>query len=225
MVESNQSPFPAHALTVDVVLLTLCDGELCVALMRRDKAPYEGAWALPGGYIHVQEDDSAKAAADRVLQEKLAVVSPYLEEFGTSSGPTRDPRGWSLTVVHFALVQHQVLSHEVKLFPVEHLPALAFDHKEIIGRVVERVCNKASYSSLPVFLCGPEFTIPELHAVYETLLDEAIPLASFRRKIAELGVLEAVPGKTKLAGSFRPAKLYRVARAFQRRLSVQSGRF
>lgn len=209
-------------LTVDVALLTLVNGELHLALLKREGAPFEGTWALPGGYIHEGEDNSAKDAAARVLAQKMKVASPYLEEFGTFSGPARDPRGWSLTVVYFALVPEQVLSPAVKLFPVSQLPGLPFDHKEIAAKVVERVRNKASYSSLPVHLCAPEFTIPELHAVYEALMGEKLTLPTFRRKIEDLGVLEAIAGKTKLAGSHRPAQLYRVAKPYQQTLSVRS---
>lgn len=209
-------------LTVDVALLTLVAGELHLALLKRDVEPFKATWALPGGYIHEGEDHSAKDAAARVLTQKMNVASPYLEEFGTFSGPARDPRGWSLTVVYFALVPEQVLSPAVKLFPVSRLPGLPFDHKEIVTNVVERVRNKASYSSLPVHLCAPEFTIPELHAIYEALMGEALALPTFRRKMEDLGVLEAVVGKTKLSGSHRPAQLYRVAKPFQHTLSVRS---
>ena len=78
-------------LSVDVVLLTIIESELCVALHTRENAPFAGTWALPGGFIHA-EDDSAMAAAARVLKGKTNVESPYLEEFGTFSGPARDPR-------------------------------------------------------------------------------------------------------------------------------------
>jgi 8-oxo-dGTP diphosphatase len=209
-------------LTVDVALLTLVTGELHLALLRRDVEPFKGTWALPGGYIHKDEDHSTQDAAARVLAQKMSVTGPYLEEFGTFSGPARDPRGWSLTVVYFALVPEQVLSPAVTLFPVSRLPGLPFDHKEIVSKVVERVRSKASYSSLPVHLCAPEFTIPELHAIYEALLGETLALPTFRRKMDDLAVLEAVVGKTKLAGSHRPAQLYRVAKPFQQTLSVRS---
>ena len=206
-------------LTVDVVLLTIQDSELCVALHLRESAPFAGHWALPGGFIHTDADDSAKAAAARVLLDKTGVVSPYLEEFGSFSGPVRDPRGWSLTVVYFALAP--VVSPRIRLYPVGKLPSLPFDHTQIVAGVVERVRSKASYSSLPVHLCPPEFTIPELHAAYEVVLGEDINMANFRRKLADLDVLDHLEGEMRSAGRARPSQVYRVKRQFREKLSVR----
>lgn len=208
-------------LTIDAVLLTLVDSQLCVALFRRDNEPFKNALALPGGFVHEQEDQDAKAAAARVLAAKVGVTAPYLEEFGTRSGPARDPRGWSLTDIYYALVPASLLPEKLELFPVDNLPRLAFDHSDIVRGVVERVRSKASYSSLPVFLCEPEFTIPELHAVYEAVLGEKMHAAGFRRKLDELNVLEPIPGKTKTIGRNRPAQLFRVAKPFLNKLSVR----
>jgi 8-oxo-dGTP diphosphatase len=206
-------------LTVDVVLLTVVESELCVALHQRENAPFAGNWALPGGYIRAATDDSAKAAAARVLKNKTEVQSPYLEEFGSFSGPARDPRGWSLTVVYYALVP--VVSSRITLFPVNKLPNLPFDHAQIIASVVERVRSKSSYSSLPVHLCPPEFTIPELHAAYEVILGEAINMANFRRKLVDLDLLEPIVGLVRSAGRSRPSQVYRVKKRYRDKLSVR----
>lgn len=215
-------PSPANLIvTVDVVLLTLQDNRLHVALTRRENEPFQGHWALPGGFIHPQEDDSAKAAAARVLREKTAIASPYLEEFGTFSGPVRDPRGWSLTVVHYALVARQVLSERVALYPVETLPDLPFQHRHMIESVVQRVRSKSSYSSLPVYLCPEEFTIPELHRVYESVLGEKLGMANFRRKLDDLGMLEVVQRTDKPNGRHRPAQLYRLPTHLRGSLAVR----
>jgi 8-oxo-dGTP diphosphatase len=208
-------------LTVDAVLLTIASNELQVALHKRENSPYLGHWALPGGYIHMDADDSAKAAVARVLHDKLNVQSPYLEEFGTFSGPVRDPRGWSLTVVYYALVPALSVSPQVKLFPVNQLPNLPFDHTHIVNSVVERVRSKAGYSSLPVHLCPTEFTIPELHAAYEAVLGEKLNIANFRRKLDDLGVLEPIEGAVRTAGRSRPSQLYRVAKRFAHTLSTR----
>ena len=208
-------------LTVDAVLLTLKDDELHVALFKRGHAPFKGLWALPGGYIHESEDDHASAAAARVLKAKASVVSPYLEEYGTFSGPGRDPRGWSLTVVYYALVPENLMGEKVSLFPVAKLPSLPFDHADIVAGVVTRVRNKAAYSSLPVFLCGEEFTVPELHAVYQAVLSQPLNLPNFRRKLDDLDILEEIPGATRLAGRNRPAQLYRLKKQFRSLLSVR----
>lgn len=208
-------------LTVDAVLLTLADGTLHAALFKRDAPPFQDQWALPGGYVRVDEDDSAKAAAARVLWQKTGLASPYLEEFGTVSGPARDPRGWSLSVVYYALVPAPLLPPSVALFPVAALPNLPFDHAAIVAGVVARVRSKASYSSLPVYLCPDAFTISELHAVYQAVLDDKLNMANFRRKLEDLEVLEEIPGATRASGRNRPAQLYRVARRFKHTLSVR----
>lgn len=206
-------------LTVDAVLLTIANNELCVALHKREAEPFAGHWALPGGFIHTQEDDSAKAAAARVLREKVDVESPYLEEFGSFSGPVRDSRGWSLTLVYYALVP--VVSARITLFPVNRLPNLPFDHGQIVSAVVARVRSKASYSSLPVHLCPEEFTIPELHAAYELVLGERINMANFRRKLVDLDLLEPVSGLVRSAGRSRPSQVYVVRKKYRDRLSVR----
>jgi 8-oxo-dGTP diphosphatase len=206
-------------VTVDVVLLTILESELFVALVERKEDPAAGRLALPGGYIHTQEDDSAKEAAVRVLRDKTDLESPYLEEFGTSSGRFRDPRGWSLTVIYYALVP--VVSSRIKLVPVDKLPSLPFDHNQIVTDVVERVRSKSSYSSLPVYLCSPEFTIPELHAAYEVVLGERINMANFRRKLVDLDLLEEIPGALRNAGRSRPSQMYRIKKRFKDKLSVR----
>ena len=221
MTKTDEDYGAKAILTVDAVLLTLAGGELNVALFKREAAPFKGQWALPGGYVHENEDDSAKAAAARVLMQKTAVQSPYLEEFGTVSGPARDPRGWSLSVVYYALVPPSVLSPAIQLFPVAKLPNLPFDHASIISGVVQRVRSKASYSSLPVYLCEEPFTISELHSVYEAVLGEQLNMANFRRKLEDLEVLDAVPGAMRAAGRSRPGQLYKIAKQYKEKLSVR----
>jgi len=209
-------------LTVDVVLLTLVKDSLHVALFNRERAPFEGGLALPGGFIHADEDKNAVAAAARVLKQKTGLVSPYLEELCTFSGPFRDPRGWSVTLAYYALVPADLLDTGVRLFPVSAMPALPFDHEEIVETAVARVRNKSGYSSLPAHLCETEFTVAELHAAYQALLGEDISMTSFRRKLDELKVLEAVKGKMRLTGSSRPAQLYRQRKEFTHRLSLSN---
>jgi 8-oxo-dGTP diphosphatase len=224
--------------TVDVVLLTLTGDQgaerasehkahadglgLSVLLHERPLQPFEGVLALPGGYLHPDEDESAWHAAARVLRAKTGVESPYLEQLATWSGPTRDPRGFSLSVVYYALVARAelgALRPGTRLAPVDALPKLAFDHAQIVAHAVARVRSKSHYSSLPVYLCGDEFTLPELQAVYEAVLGAPLNKVSFRRKIDELGMLAAVPGK-QTGGAHRPAQVYRLKPGFQRRLAV-----
>lgn len=209
--------------TVDVVLLTLQHGALQVALLRRERAPFAGALALPGGYIHTAEDADAQASAARVLREKAGLQSPYLEQLATFSGPVRDPRGWSLAVAYCALVPPELLAAApLTLVPVAELPALPFDHRAMVDAAVARVRSKSQYSSMPVHLCAEPFTLPQLQAVYEAVLGEPLNKVSFRRKVEELAMLEAVPGALHSGGAHRPAQLYRVRPAFRQRLSLSA---
>lgn len=209
--------------TVDVVLLTLQQQQLHVALLRREREPFKDVLALPGGYIHPQQDADTRDAALRTLRKKTGITSPWLEELGTFSGPGRDPRGWSLSVVWYALVPPELLHDSRKaleLLPVAELKGLPFDHQHIVSAAVERVRNKSSYSSLPVYLCGERFTLPQLQAVYEALLGEPVNKVSFRRKMDELGMIEPIDGELETGRANRPAQLYRLKPQFRSRLSL-----
>lgn len=221
IISTNSEASSKLICTVDVVLLSLSEGQLRVLLLRREREPFAGAWALPGGYVHVGEDQGCEDAAQRVLRQKAGSESPYLEQLASFSGPARDPRGWSVSVAYFALVPHpeEALPGQQWL-PVDRLPQLPFDHGTIIATAVERVRSKSQYSSLPVHLCPEPFTISQLHAVYETLLGEPINTVSFRRKLDELAILEPVVGEKRSEGAHRPAQLYRVRAEFRQRLRL-----
>lgn len=200
---------PASVIvTVDVVLLTLDAGRLQVALMKRPHEPYKSALALPGGYVHAEEDANVEAAAYRVLRDKMGIRPPYLEQLATFSGAQRDPRGWSISICHVALVGPEAMPTS-QWFPVDKLPPLAFDHARLIAAAVTRVRNKSSYSALPAYLLPEMFTLSELQNIYSQLLGEPLEKSSFRRKLRELDFLEEVPGAFQ-GGKQRPAQLYRL---------------
>jgi 8-oxo-dGTP diphosphatase len=211
--------------TVDVVLLSLHDDTLQVALLARDREPFKGVLALPGGYIHAQHDASAHDAAERVLREKTGTTSPYLEQLATFSGPGRDPRGWSVSIAYYALVPSTIVpagDARLQWRPVKRLPALPFDHKSIVETALERLRAKSQYSSLPVYLCGDSFTLPQLQSVYEAILGEPVNKVSFRRKIDELAMLEPIAGEQEQGRANRPAQLYRLRREFRHALSLST---
>lgn len=209
--------------TVDIVLLTLHDERLQVVLQQREQEPFAGRLALPGGYIHAQQDQDAWDAAARVLREKTGIDSPYLEQLATFSGPGRDPRGWSVSIAYYALVPPQVLpagEERLRMWPVDRLPSLPFDHRAIVELALARVRSKSHYSSLPVYLCGERFTLPQLQGVYEAVIGEPVNKVSFRRKMDELGMLEPIEGALSQGGAHRPAQLWRLRKEFRRELSV-----
>jgi len=210
--------------TVDVVLLTLVQGRLHVALFRREREPFLGAPALLGGYVHPEEDQDTLSAALRVLRDKAGLEGLYLEQLHTFSGPVRDARGWSLSVAYLALVSADVLSEQtrgnVSLADVSAVPRLPFDHNDIVQAAVARVRGKSLYSSLPAHLCPAVFTLPQLQQVYEQVLGESVPKVSFRRKVGELDMLEEVPEGEGPRAAHRPAQEYRLKPAFRQALAL-----
>ena len=210
--------------TVDVVLLTLKENALQVALLKREREPFRGTLALPGGYIHADEDSDARDAALRVLRDKTGIETPYLEQLATFSGMVRDPRGWSVSITFYALVAIDVIEKAghpgVVLTGVDRKVKLPFDHRTIIDTAVARLRSKSQYSSLPCYLVGETFTLPQLQRVYEALMGESLNKVSFRRKIAEMDVLEALEGRFEEAGAHRPAQLYRLTPEWREQLML-----
>lgn len=214
--------------TIDVVLLTIKNDKLHVALAKRENPPFQGYDALPGGYVHEQEDNDCLDSALRVLKTKTGIRPPYLEQLETFSGKFRDPRGWSVSVVYFALVSLDVIeaAHNplVSLVDIDDLKELPFDHLNIIKTTVNRIRNKAQYSSLPCFLAGETFTLPTLQKIYEICLGDTLNKVSFRRKIAEMDVIEEIAGALSRQGASRPAKIYKLKPYYLEKLkTLESG--
>ncbi|MCB1776001.1 MAG: NUDIX hydrolase [Candidatus Competibacteraceae bacterium] len=198
---------------VDTALFTILNKRLCLILARRKELPFQGELALPGGFVHVQEDGDAEDAAQRVIRSKIGCDAPYLEQLYTFSGKQRDPRGWSVSVAYYALVPAALLDHSqaAEIFPVDSLSALPFDHDQIVAKAVERLRSKATYSSLPAFLLPEEFTLNDLHCIYQQTQGVILDKASFRHKILEQDIIEAILGRFR-TGAHRPAQLYRLSR-------------
>ena len=215
--------FPRPLVMVDTALFTILDERLCLLLTRRKEPPFERKLALPGGFVHIDEDADTEAAARRVVRGKIGFDAPYLEQLFTFSGATRDPRGWSVSVAYYALIPASLLdrSQTAEAFPVDTPPALPFDHDRIVAKAIERLRGKATYSSLPAFLLPAEFTMNELHRIYEQTIGVRLDKASFRHKILEQGIIDPIPSQFRI-GAHRPAQLYRLANrvltAFERKI-------
>jgi len=211
--------FPAPIVTADMVILALRDGTLNVLLIQRAAPPFAQNWALPGGFIHADEDADIEAAARRILKDKTGVDSPYLEQVQTVGNGTRDPRGWTVSIVYMALIAADSAAlasganaADVKWWALQGappLPGLAFDHTEILAACVKRLRNKVEYTTLPVHLLPARFTLPDLQALYERILDRKMDKSAFRKRMAEANFLEPVMGE-KRAASNRPAQIYRL---------------
>lgn len=209
--------------TVDVIILTVLDGRLQVLLVQREGRPGEpfpGCWALPGGFVDVINDASLEDCARRKLQAKTGVVAPYLEQLGSWGDARRDPRGWSATHVYLALLPAESLNlspggnaADVAWFPVDdageaRLPALAFDHDRLLAAGLARLRGKAEYTSLPVHLLPPTFTLGELQQVFQTVLGRPLEKKAFRTRILASGLVEGLAAMKET--SRRPAQLYRL---------------
>jgi 8-oxo-dGTP diphosphatase len=196
--------------TVDIALFVLLDGGLHLGLARREREPYRGHLALFGGYVRTDADEDTAATARRILSQKGGMALSYLEQLYTFSGKVRDPRGWSLSVAYYALVDEAALDRsQVTLVAADRVPALPFDHNAIVAAALARLRGKASYSSLPAFLLPRSFTLSQLQDVYERVLGQTLDKSSFRRKIEAQGMVTPVDEMVR-GGRHRPAQLYRL---------------
>ena len=207
--------YPRPSVTVDMVLYAFFEEQLQVLLIQRGGEPFKDQWALPGGFINMEE--SLEEAARRELEEETGVRDVYLEQLYTFGAPDRDPRGRVITVAYFVLLsaeeaaQLQVRSgddaHDARWWNMYDLPKLAFDHDRILEYALQRLRWKLEWTALGFLLLPREFTLSELQSVYETVLHEPLDKRNFRRKILSTGVLEETGNKRE--GDHRPAKLYR----------------
>lgn len=210
--------FPTPIVTTDVVVLTLKGGTLRLLLAQRapDAAIAPGIWTLPGGFVHVDADRSLEDTVRRVFRTKTGGDVAYMEQLCTFGSADRDPRGWSLSVAYLALLpEHKVTGldeQRTRWVPVRPSPDLPFDHGAIVAQALARVRGKAAYSSLPAFLLPETFTLPELMAVYEAVLDQQLDQSTFRRKVAEQGMIIKARGARTHTSAGRPAALYKLSR-------------
>jgi 8-oxo-dGTP diphosphatase len=198
-------------LAVDIVIFTIHSAELKVLLVKRGIPPFEGQFAIPGGFVLA--DESLDAAALRELKEETGVADLYLEQLYSFGDPGRDPRGRVITVAYFALISPDRSplaagsdAAEARWWSVGALPTLAFDHGKILNYALERLRNKLEYTTVGFQLLPPRFTLTELQQVYEAILDKKLDKRNFRRKLALLKVLR--PTREYRRGGRRPARLY-----------------
>jgi 8-oxo-dGTP diphosphatase len=212
--------WPRPALTVDVALFTvmgtLHNLRLRVLLIQRDQEPMKGSWALPGGFVREYED--LLAAAARELEEETGIRGAYLEQVEAVGTPGRDPRGHVVTVLWVGLVpgdRHALLASgdaaRAEWFDVSEdggLPSLAFDHAKLLGKALDHLRQRVGETALCFELLPQEFTLSELQTLMEAILGRPLDRRNFRRRLHELGFLEATEG-TRREGAHRPAQLYR----------------
>ena len=225
-MDYDPSQFPAFAVTVDVVILTMSEGTLHVLLVRRGEAPFEGMWAVPGGFKRPTE--TLDEAAKRELTEETGVdAASLLTQFGAYGDPERDPRMNVVTVAYLAVLRDVGAvvagtdAADAALVPVSNVLEekidLAFDHLRIVRDAIERVRVELEVSGIATAFVGATFTLAELRVVYEAVWGVQLDGANFRRSVvAEDGWViptgrRAQPGST----GGKPAELFRAGRMWK----------
>ncbi|MGW1433474.1 NUDIX hydrolase [Streptomyces sp. NPDC002431] len=216
--------FEPFAVTVDLAVFTVRGGRLHVLLVERGEEPYQGQWALPGGFVLPRE--SAGTAARRELAEETgltedAVSAFHLEQLRTYSDPDRDPRMRVVSVAYAALVPDLPEPRgggdaaSARWCETADAGPLAFDHDRILADAHERIGARLEYSCLATAFCPPEFTLGELQQVYETVWGVELDRPNFRRKVLTTpGFVQAVEGAPRRTGGRgKPAALYRAGAA------------
>lgn len=206
--------YPHPAVTTDIVIFSVRDNALQVLLIKRGGDPFKGSWALPGGFVRM--DESLDECAKRELHEEAGLDGVYLEQLYTFGKIDRDPRERVISVAYFTLTPSEHLkpaagtdAAEVAWFPICELPELAFDHSEIIRVARERLAAKMEYSTIGLQFMNEEFTLSQLQIVYEQATGKTLDKRNFRKWILSLDLI-AETGKKFAAGAHRPAMLYRI---------------
>ncbi len=214
--------YPRPAVTVDCVVFGLDDAGLRVLLIERGGPPFEGDWALPGGFVRMDED--LEEAARRELAEETGLEEVFLEQLYTFGAVDRDPRGRVVSVAYYALTNirdHRVRAatdaRDAAWFEVGKLPGLAFDHDGIITAAIERLRGKIAYRPIGFELLPKKFTLTQLQHLYETILQRELDKRNFRKKVLSLGLLVALDELEKDVPR-RRARLYRFDKKKYRQL-------
>lgn len=178
---------------VDIVALRLGEEGLQLLLLRRGQAPFAGEWALPGVLVNGRcADASLDAAAARALQDKARIAPVHLEQVATVGNAVRDPRGWSLSTFYLALLapDAELQGDDLRFVALGEVLdgrlALPFDHVQLVAQAAERLAGKAVYTSLPLYLLAPRFTVTEALAAFQASLGQAVQHTTLRGRLEKM---------------------------------------
>ncbi len=209
-------------ISADVALFSVDDGTLQVLLVQRAMEPAAQRWALPGAVLKPDRDGDLEATARRALRDKISVEVPYLSQVHTFSGPDRDPRGWSIATLYYALLPRDQVNAVIKN-KVEALKwadagkpghRLAFDHGAQLAAALATLREKVERHALPLHLLPDRFTLTELQRTCEAVLGRPLDKGVFRRRLKSSDDLIEIPGEF-VVGPQRPAQLYRARDGFR----------
>jgi 8-oxo-dGTP diphosphatase len=220
---------PHPSVTADAVVFGLRDGELNVLLIQRRSPPYESCWALPGGFVEIDED--LGDAVQRELQEETGITGIVFEQLGAFGAPKRDPRERVISVAYFGLTN--IANHAaressdakaVEWFLVKKLPRLAFDHQEILQAALRRLRQKARLGPIGLGILPKKFSLAEIQGLYEAILERKINGKFFRRNLLRSETVAAARGPTHHSKAKGKVHLYRFDRtAYRHAMSAGIG--
>ncbi len=188
--------YPRPNLTIDCVVfgLDIEESDLKVMLIQRDIPPFEGRWALPGGFVRINE--TLEETALRELREETGIEKVFLEQLFSFGEVNRDPRERVVTVAYYALVnlnEHQIQAttdaRKAAWFSVIDLPKLAFDHDRIVEVALKRLKGKVRYEPIGFELLPKKFSLSQLQKLYEIVLERPLDRRNLRKKILSMGLL------------------------------------
>jgi 8-oxo-dGTP diphosphatase len=221
--------YPHPAVTVDAVVFGFDESDLKILLIQRSQEPFKHCWALPGGFVEIDED--LETAARRELQEETGICGVFLEQLYTFGAPDRDRRERVISVAYYALVKlidHQIQAasdaRNVAWFSLQDLPPLAFDHEVVLEMACKRLKGKIRYEPIGFELLPERFPLSELQRLYETVLETPLDKRNFRKKILSMGLLIDTQ-EIQQDVAHRAAKLYRFDPLAYQRLREQGLNF
>lgn len=211
--------YPRPAVTVDIVLFAFLADELQLLLVTRAKEPFANHWALPGGYVGI--DEPLEVAARRELREETGFEARNLEQLHAFGAPDRDPRGRTISIAHLALASADAVAQtppraaddaaDARWWCADRLPALAFDHAHIITLARTWLCASLDQPETARALLPATFTLSALQRLHERILGVSLDKRNFRRRQLGRGLLQETANLS--TGGHRPPLLYRFAPA------------
>lgn len=205
--------YPRPAVTVDNLIFTFEEKDLKILLIQRANPPFKGEWALPGGFVEINE--SLEDAAKRELREETGISNAFIKQLKTFGAVDRDPRGRIMSVAYYALVKPDVLdlraetdARAVAWFSIYDLPELAFDHAEMVDVALARLREEFKFKPISFELLPEKFSLTELQRLYEAVIEKELDKRNFRKKILNLDLLEEADEESQRM-SKRMATLYK----------------
>jgi ADP-ribose pyrophosphatase YjhB (NUDIX family) len=188
-------------VAVDCIIFGFDGKHIQALLVKRDFEPKRGKWSLMGGFVNANE--SIDAAAARILKELTGLTNIYMEQLYCFGNVNRDSAGRVVSIAYFALIniadyiQQLQPTHEAHWFPLNKLPDLIFDHKEMVHKAKERLQQKVANHPIGFELLPRKFTLPQLQSLYEAIYESPLDKRNFARKILELDILKKLNQKEK----------------------------